>query len=208
MSESLRRRKYQWNRVLIESDRILNPQFDDAVVYLTGAQVEMLRNVSLYLNRLETYVEEYNPGYYLVPEAADYDDILEIVADLEETLMGNPNTIWGYKDRLEKDVWTNTASEGTNTLYFDTVPEGYVWVVENMHIWSHSAVITEQNFLVTQDSYGVWLKKIPSPPDWTPSLWQGHLVMKEGDILQAGFSGCAENDELAAVAQGYIMKVP
>jgi len=127
MSESERRRKYRYNRVMIETERILDPQFNDAVVFLTGAQIEMLRNVTQYLNRLDTYVSEQFLGYYLAPTVEDYDSILEIVADLEETLMGNENVIFGYNAVLQE--FHNVQSDVNDDFVTSCaqVPEGEVW---------------------------------------------------------------------------------
>jgi len=129
MSDSERRHGYAYNRVLIETERVLDPQFDDAVVFLSGAQLEMLRNVTQYLNRQDTYVSEQFLGYYLAPTTEDYDDILEIVADLEEALMGNPNVIWGYADNWLSR--TNELSTGETFTITETVPvpAGYVYEV-------------------------------------------------------------------------------
>ena len=88
MSEPSHRRTYYRKRILIESARILAPQFDDGLLCITGAQIEMLRNLMPYLKRRSTFVSSYQVGHYFIPNDADWDDIQAIVADLEETLMG------------------------------------------------------------------------------------------------------------------------
>jgi len=88
MSESWRRKKYYKPRVLIGVERILDPQYDDALLCITGAQLEMLRNLTQYLHRRSTFVDSEHLGYYLCADNGDWDDIQAIVADLEETLMG------------------------------------------------------------------------------------------------------------------------
>ena len=207
MSESERRRKYQYGRILIETTRVLDPQFDDAVVYLTGAQIEMLRNVSQYLNRLDTYVTEYNPGYYLAPTVADYDDILEIVADLEEALMGNPNTIWGYYDRLYDDKHYWFAAGGNYTLKSDVVPAGYVYRIQFMASLNANTLCAHYH-----DAYagatGVMIDGWPAVP---LNQWQNtrplELTLKEGDCIAATFYGCAAGDDLYMRYWGDMMKV-
>ena len=133
MSEEERRKAYPTTRILIESSRILTPTFDDGVFFVTGAQVEIMRNLLGYARREETYVKTYGPGYYLVPDADDFDDIQAIVADLEETLMGNPNTLWGYKARYAEE---KIDEDATFFTYQDTtpVPEGELWAVSYTHL--------------------------------------------------------------------------
>lgn len=88
MGEEWRQKTYYDKRVLIETDRVLNPQGVDSLLCITAAQAEMMRNLCQYLRRRSTFVSQYDEGYYLAPTEAEWDDILEIVAELEETLMG------------------------------------------------------------------------------------------------------------------------
>lgn len=88
MSETWRRKKYYDKRVLVDVDRVLTPQYDDSFLCITGAQLEMLRNLTQYLRRRSTFVSAYHEEYYDAPSSSEWDDIQAIVADLEETLMG------------------------------------------------------------------------------------------------------------------------
>ena len=88
MTESWRVKKYYDKRVLIDVDRVLTPQYDDALLCITGAQLEMLRNLTQYLHRRSTFVSEYDVSTYLIADNDDWDDISDIVADLENTIMG------------------------------------------------------------------------------------------------------------------------
>ena len=87
MSDPLRRHKYAVSRILIPAARILSPEFNAAYVFLTGSHVEILRNLLDYATRETTFVDEYHDGYYLSPDATDWDSLSAIVADLEELLM-------------------------------------------------------------------------------------------------------------------------
>lgn len=89
MSETERRMKYYGERVLIDTGRILDPQFDDTVIAVTGAHLELMRNLMMYLNRRNTFVSSYGYVNYLTPTDADWNSIRAIVASLEEILMGN-----------------------------------------------------------------------------------------------------------------------
>lgn len=88
MSETWRRKQYYPKRVLIDTARVLDPQFSDSLVCITGAQFEMLRNLTQYLKRRSSFASDYAETHYLAPTNAEWDTIQAIVADLEETLMG------------------------------------------------------------------------------------------------------------------------
>ena len=208
MSEAERRRNYSYPRVLISSERILDPEFSDAVVFLSGAQVEMLRNVTQYLNRIETYVEEEHPGYYLTPDTADFDDILAIVADLEETLMGNPNTIFGYHDRLAVEENKIGSLPGTNILIMDSVPAGEVWLVDSIVAYNDTSVMSAIIVSLQLGSHTQHLYREVSPPASMPIEIKGRYVMKEDDYLRTWFQGCTSMDNLYFKIAGTIMKVP
>lgn len=100
MSEVWRRKTYYKPRVMIETVRILSPQYDDALLCITGAELEMLRNLTQYLKRRSTFVSEYQEGYYLAPSTADWDDVQAIVANLEEKLMGCEELMQVFTDML------------------------------------------------------------------------------------------------------------
>lgn len=208
MSENVRRRGYVYNRVLIESERILDPQFDDAVVFLSGAQIEMLRNVSQYLSRLGTYVAEYNPGYYLTPTDEDYDSILEIVADLEEALMGNPNTIWGYFDRWY--WWGSVLSDGSSPLTVSTipVPAGYVYVLEWWQIYHHAGQACSMNLGMGATSSDPLIYEAPAVPHAESVYQPSNMTMKEDDILTSTIYGLPDTKRAYLHVWGHMMKVP
>ena len=199
---------YAYNRVLIDSGKVLDPQFDDAVIHVSGAQLEMLRNMTQYLARLSTYVAEYNPGYYLTPTIEDFDTILEIVADLEEVLMGNDNTIWGFYERWS-DIYEHTMTESASyTLTGTVVPAGYVYVLEAAIHRNFDSAVTQltkivgggiqipigEQELVGANSYGKELNR--------------HHTLQAGDAVACRFYSAQDEDRLEIMVWGYKMKVP
>ncbi len=193
---------------MLETDRILNPQFDDAVLYFTGAQIEMLRNMTQYLNRIDTYASLYNLTSYLVPTDDDFDDILAIVADMEETLMGNPNTIWGYEDRLAEREDHTKVGAGTYNMDFDQVPAGEVWVVTA--IASYNSASNGYHEYLLSDSvtyYPVYPFGYASANIWRVTAPM-HLVLKEDDRMRIVFRDCQNNDILIGTLTGYKMDFP
>lgn len=83
----LRSKKYVEGRVLIETDRVLNPQFKSTVVEVSGAQLEILRNLMMYPNQESTFVSTYENQHYLMPTVDEWNILSAVVADLEEKLM-------------------------------------------------------------------------------------------------------------------------
>jgi len=207
MSETERRYKYAHNRVLIEAQRILNPQFDDAVVFLSGAQVELLRNASQYLNRLTTYVAEYNPGYYLTPTVEDFDSILEIVADLEEALMGNPNTLWGYNDSYAEALENLETDPGGVGLVGQQVPEGEIWRVKGASAVAASASCSDLRIQAYSQGAHIMIgnKRYPSNGHWYPFICD--VVLKEDEYFYTNFYGLTQDDAIYCCFWGYKMKV-
>ena len=88
MGDEWRRKSYYSKRVLIDTSRILDPQFNDSLLCITGAQIEMLRNLMQYLHRRSTFASEQFDTHYLAPTTEEWDTLQAIVADLENTLMG------------------------------------------------------------------------------------------------------------------------
>lgn len=208
MSSADRREGYIHNRVLIESSRVLDAQFSDTLVFLTGAQVEMLRNVVQYLNRWDTYVSEYKDGYYITPSAEDYDSILAIVADMEEELMGNPNTIWGYSDRWSAGKGGISTGESYTDALMTAVPSGYVYKLEH---WSmiHHGDVAKGTLLVLTGGWGTdTLYYAPALPAEETVYEYASLTLKEGDALRMRVFGLETDNTCTLYSWGYMMKVP
>ena len=208
VSESERRRNYRYNRVLIDSERILDPQFDDAVVFLSGAQVEMLRNVTQYLRRLETYVDERHLGYYITPDATDYDDILEIVADLEETLMGNPNTIWGYAAQWAEWLGETKSGDGAFFAVTAAVPADYVYVLQSAFVRNATTAKPAASITAYVDAKDYTLARALTLAGTAPLEWNGCITLKEGDYIKMYIAGCLNGDSIRSGVVGYKMVVP
>ena len=100
MSDSWRRKTYYKPRVLISTSRVLTPQFEDGLICLTGAELEMIRNLTQYLHRRSTFAESESGTGYLTPDTADWDTIQAIVANLEEKIMGCEELMTLFEDML------------------------------------------------------------------------------------------------------------
>jgi len=131
MAEAWRRKTYYKTRVLVETERVLNPQHQDALLCISGAQLEMLRNLTQYLRRRSTFVSEYHEGYYFAPDEPDWDALQAIVADLEETLMGCEELMTVFQDMLaamqcvcNKQTSVPGLSPGTSPIVDEFLDDG------------------------------------------------------------------------------------
>ena len=208
MSKEERRRKYNAQTVLIDSSRILSTTFDDGDLYFTGPQIELMRNLMQYANRIESYVAEYESSYYFTPDNDDWDEIQAIVADMEETLMGNPNTLWGFGQELREAEQDTNALVGENVLYSDAVETGVVWVVQSVTAWDATSIITDIRLIVSDgvaDSTLVY-SMVSAIGQHVYCLPGVSLV--EGDKVAAVFRGVVAGDTIRLRIWGYKMAVP
>jgi hypothetical protein len=157
---------------------------------------------------MSTYVSDYQPSYYLSPTIEDFDSILAIVADLEETLMGNPNTIWGYKDRLAIIASQTQIGDGYYYMWPVTVPEGYIYVLNLITVRNATSVCTIE-IMMYVNSWSIpaarYVDTVVGQWYILPSL---NYALKEGDKLRVNFLDVLGGDELYCRALGYAMKVP
>jgi len=168
----------------------------------------MLRNMTQYLNRPNTYVWEYEVDKYLTPDAANFDDIQAIVANLEEKLMGNENVLWGYQDRLAEEQHNFDTPAGINYLLFPLVPAGEVWVLTSI-TWVNAVTNPTVSYAQVYSDPDEWnIYNISSPGANVYKSITCHVVLKEDDRLRVGFNGCALHDAIYAWTTGYKMDVP
>jgi len=208
MSEAERRTRYVLGRILIESSRILSPQFGAQGISLSGAQVELLRNITAYLRRDTTFVDEYHGGYYLRATTSDFDDIQATVADLEDKLMAVENTLWGYNDRLvypESEVCDNASYF---TVSIGPVPSDEVWSIENALVRHDHGSNRNCAFAIYADAISTYITPVLVVP--TISWYGGPttLTLGPGDSMLAVFWGLDVGKTAQFTTTGYKMKVP
>lgn len=199
---------YTYHRVLIDSARVLDPQFPDAVLYVTGAQIELLRIMTRYLNRLSTYVSAYHPDYYDSPTIEDYDSILAIVADLENVLMGNGNTIWGYSERLSVDSEGTSIGGAFTDCDLGPVPAGKVYVVERWTFVHHDTQARACALTITGGDPGHIVYYSPNVTEEDYAYGAENLSLGEGDGLKLRVYALADTLTANLMVWGHIMNVP
>jgi len=208
MTESERRASYNNVRILIESSRILNPQFSDGVLHFTGAQIELLRNVAQYLDRPTTFVAQYEPQYYITPDSDDWDSITEIVASLQEILMGNNNVIFGYSDRWHENLGNTAGADGTYQSATGPVPNGYVYVLQHIYITNETGARGKATVYAQDDVSLVKLNVTIAPGQNEITDWTGSVTLRYGDRAGVTMESCLTGDVLNAHLWGYKMQVP
>ena len=208
MSEVERRRAYNAQRVLISSVAVLNPTFDDGDLYFTGPQIEIMRNLVQYANRPENYAAEWELGYYLIPDNDDWDDIQAIVADMEETLMGNPNTLWGYHDRLYEFNEHQKVGAGSYTLEVLEVPAGHVYVVNSIVSNSVGTALNHQHQVCLADSCVTVYQETQTASAVLVINTGISYVLAAGDKVKIIYAAAQDADYLVARVWGYMMLVP
>ena len=200
--------QYKYNRVLIEASRILNPQFPSIILVLDGAQVELLRNVTEYLNRLSTYVDQFYDVGYTVPTQADFDDIQAIVADLEGKLMSDVNIPWSYNRQILQRTYDLNMPGGSSGINMLTVPSGEMWVIEQVCFYTTSITCDYVLVGVQDPDYFIPVHYVqtPSPGQYYPQPLK--LICKEGDYVLFWFVGMTAGDDCYCYMLGSSMIVP
>lgn len=196
------------NRVLVDAKAFLNPQFADAVLFLTGGHIELLRNLMQYANRRTTWVSDYYVGYYLSPDDFDWDLIQRRVAELEYTLMGNNNVIWGYTDRYADSVTELSMPAGNSDILGAVVPEGEVWEVTGLSFETTSTSCTGVRVGYDAGATRITVNDVLTVAPSTVYPFGLDLILKEGDRCFWRFYGMTLNDDVICYAWGSKMKVP
>lgn len=208
MSEAERRIGYSPTRILIETERILDPQFYAQGVYLSGAQVEMLRNITAYLNMRATYVDTYGGVYYLMPDDGDWAEISAIVADLEDKLMNNDNLPFGYNAGWVGSLAALSGGGGTQTVTLDPVGAGEVLRLEGISWYNNTGARGIIQAYVKRGTESTQIAYIQTPATKEPILWTGVITLEEDDRVVVKQFSVSPGDSFVGAAWGYKMIVP
>ena len=208
MSEVERRTKYVEGRILIDAARVLSSPFYDGVLYFTGAQIEVLRNLAHYADRIETFVDEYDATSYLVPDNDDWDDIQAIIADLEETLMGNPNTLWGYASGWNEEDTEVSTGESYTQAETAAVPAGYVYVLEHWTVLHNQGTALGVTLKVDGANTLPTLFDAPALASMDLAYGTTHITLTEDDHIHFRVYGLSSGKNAILRAWGHKMIVP
>lgn len=209
MFDIVRRRKYVERRVLIDSARILDSPFDDSLICLSGAELELLRNVCLYLRRQDTFVASYFAQHYLTPDSTDWDALQAVVAGLEEKLMGCPEVMENIEAMLS--LMEHSSALGVPTFYekrysytvlggwdgnidLDVVPDNVLRVCDHFAGYDNQRAITSTIIKAYVD--GGWrnIEEFRGLSDAVPAGWNVPHVMYPDTLWLMWFQGAQVGD--------------
>jgi len=201
------RRNYRQGRMYIEAARILNPQFDGIELELTGAQVELLRNVTMLFHSQDAFVDAYHNGYYMNASDTDYDDIQAIVADLENKLMGGQTMLWGYHDTYREEQYDLDADTATITLTFSIVPADEIWVITQWVVVNEDTRTTNNTLKVSLPTASFDVASVhPDAPNHRTGT-SVFVPLKTGERLEIRVEGCQQDDVIYGWVTGYKIDV-
>jgi len=168
----------------------------------------MLRNMTQYLNRASTYVEEYATMWYLTPDAEQFDGIQAIVADLEEKLMGNPNTLWGFNDTYEVVAQEDSDIAGSFIMDLPTVPADEVWLVQGVGLYRTNISAKTGAVQVNIGASQFPTEGIDIPLAGEMYTNSHEITLKEGYCIRGIFKDSVIGETCILSAWGYKMAVP
>jgi len=117
------------------------------------------------------------------------------------------NLLWGYNDRYAEKMSNLDAVVGIDYLTSTPVPSGYVYVVSMATAWND---ITDCSLVWIQATDGTiyaTCRQESSPGIGVAVVWNGEIVLKQGDYMRAGFYGTVAGDDIFLCVWGYKMKV-
>jgi len=120
--------------------------------------------------------------------------------------MGNQNVIWGYKEQYTEIEVLASVSAGNHVLTGSTVPEGEVWRIEHISGYSTQpfTTLTVTGYISSNNHY----IKTKTPMAAVEMLiWDGSIVLAEGDCIKGSFNGCVEGSTIILTLLGYKMEV-
>lgn len=121
--------------------------------------------------------------------------------------MNELGQIFNYCDRYAQRVYVADAPAGTNYLTADAVPDGEIWVVNNIAAMDATSATTRISLDVYDGSIWINLDGKLSPAALEFVTWRGWLVLKAKDKVRATFVGVTAGDKLYFDVRGFKMRI-
>lgn len=216
MFDIVRRRKYVERRVLIDSARILDSPFDDSLICLSGAELELLRNVCLYLRRQDSFVASYFAQHYLTPDRTDWDALQAVVAGLEEKLMGcaELETMIEALVTLTTPIMTNykvswAAGPGGSEVKYITAPGvGVFRKVYRIMFWNGTRIAGDCSIGYHKTAGNTTVKKFTPTAQGEIMTLAEPFTLAYPDSVYVVITGCSEGDACGLLAFQEDVDVP
>jgi len=208
MTEEERRYPYRYDRVLIDAARVLSPELPGITITLSGAHVEMLRNLMLYLDRPTSFVATYEEDTYLVPDDTDLETIATVVAELEYKLMGSENLSFGINERWAESSVVVKDGAGTFEASSTPVPAGYYYVMQRSSFANFSGQRGVAFISIVHDGTTYYALAQQTMLQYEPLAYSSPLVLSEGDYVKFSQGNVLDLDSLRYGVWGYKIKIP
>lgn len=104
--------------------------------------------------------------------------------------------ILGYSGDKTQEISELLSPGGTRVLTSDAVPAGEIWDVQVMFGLDVNSATTATSLRIHANGIvAAMVREAPTVAN-IPTLWNGHVVLSEGDTLDAQFLGVVVNDNL------------
>lgn len=104
--------------------------------------------------------------------------------------------ILGYSGDYSQEVSDLNAAAGTVTLTGTTVPAGEIWDVQAIFGLDVQTNVTYLSLRITVNAIPIALIRAASPGINIPVVWNGHIILSEGDSVNAQFIGTVLGDDI------------
>jgi hypothetical protein len=102
----------------------------------------------------------------------------------------------GYSAIQAEEVVNLSAASGGNTLTGATVPAGEIWVIKFAEASNSNTANSNTKIRANIDGVALVLVENTTPIQGIWDIWNGEIVLAEGDNVYARLMGCALNDDI------------
>ena len=122
--------------------------------------------------------------------------------------MGNPNTIWGYTDRLVATSSLQSDVNGSFVINLPAVSSGEVWRVMGVCVYrdTNAGQYARVTIVYSGGSTSIEDISMPATGKLYPSI--SELVLKAVDNIRVTYVGATIGETVITSAWGYKMTVP
>ncbi len=104
--------------------------------------------------------------------------------------------ILGYSGVAKYDYGLAAPSGATYERDGTAVPAGEIWVLQHASMWNEADTIASMAIYLNSISYYTPLVVANNPSANTAVIWNGSLVMEEGDYLSFYYNGEQEDERI------------
>lgn len=117
------------------------------------------------------------------------------------------NQLLAYRDVVRQSWITTTATLGTNTHDFASVPTGEVWIISTITAYNNTTAASTLLMIIISSATEYVISRTAFEAITRYSSRQGQFVLKPGENIRVTFGGCVLNDTLIAFVIGHSFKI-